>query len=366
MKILHFADMHLDSKLQSIYSDSRAKERRNELLVTFTRIIEYAQREGITIILISGDLFDSRNISTVTANVVLDAINGHPGIDFFYLRGNHDCDAFLSSIDVFPDNLHTFSRNWTTYSILNKVFIHGIEFIDEEDSRASETFIADPANLNIVMLHGQEIVSSGRDRTTVIDIRQFRNKGIDYMALGHVHTYKREQLDGRGIYCYSGCPEVRGFDEPGTHGFVVLDIDEDNRIIKDTFVPFDTRRLYEVSVDITGLTNSYEMCQRIRENINTTGVTEDDLLKIILTGEICIEDEKDTDYISKVFSDDYYAFRLEDNSSYKVDYGKYAMEASLKGEFVRLCMQDDTLEEEIREQIIKTGLDAISGGSNLC
>ena len=33
-----------------------------------------------------------------------------------------------------------------------------------------------------------------------------------------IHKYKKEKLDNRGVYCYSGCLEGRGFDECGEKG----------------------------------------------------------------------------------------------------------------------------------------------------
>jgi exonuclease SbcD len=56
-------------------------------------------------------------------------------------------------------------------------------------------------------------MSSSKDKTEVISLKELKNKAIDYLALGHIHSYKMEQLDSRGVYCYPGCLEGRGFDE---------------------------------------------------------------------------------------------------------------------------------------------------------
>ena len=91
---------------------------------------------------------------------------------------------------------------------------------------------------NIVVLHGQESEYSARDKAEIIHLTALKNKGIDYLALGHTHSYKKERLDARGVYCYPGCLEGRGFDECGEHGFVMLDIDELTGTIDSTFIPF--------------------------------------------------------------------------------------------------------------------------------
>ena len=63
-------------------------------------------------------------------------------------------------------------------------------------------------------------------------VSDYHYKNIDYLALGHIHKYKQAELDQRGVYCYSGCLEGRGFDECGEKGFVLLDIDEESLKLK--------------------------------------------------------------------------------------------------------------------------------------
>ena len=59
MKILHCADLHLDSKMTANLDKEKAKERKGEILRTFERMIRYAEEQEIAVILIAGDLFDT-------------------------------------------------------------------------------------------------------------------------------------------------------------------------------------------------------------------------------------------------------------------------------------------------------------------
>ena len=95
MKIIHTADLHLDSNLESNLSKSRAEERRNELLAMFRSIVGYAASNGVEAILIAGDLFDMCDVSKTALDVVISTIAGNPDIKFYYLRGNHDEGAFV-------------------------------------------------------------------------------------------------------------------------------------------------------------------------------------------------------------------------------------------------------------------------------
>ena len=57
MKILHCADIHLDSAMTANLDKDKARERRSELLASFKDMVGYAVKECIGVIIIAGDLF---------------------------------------------------------------------------------------------------------------------------------------------------------------------------------------------------------------------------------------------------------------------------------------------------------------------
>ena len=58
MKIIHCADLHLDSNMTSNLSREQAKQRKAELLATFERMIAYAKDNFVKAVIIAGDLYD--------------------------------------------------------------------------------------------------------------------------------------------------------------------------------------------------------------------------------------------------------------------------------------------------------------------
>lgn len=60
MKLIHCADLHLDSSMTTHLTKEKAKERKAELLASFNRMMEYADRENVSAVLIAGDLFDRK------------------------------------------------------------------------------------------------------------------------------------------------------------------------------------------------------------------------------------------------------------------------------------------------------------------
>ena len=266
MKIIHCADLHLDSQMTANLTKEQARERKREIIRTFTRMVEYAEKTGVRLIMISGDLFDTRNVSALARNTVRDMICTHPQIDFLYLRGNHDSDNFLSKLEEVPDNLLLFSDTWTAYRYGN-IVISGIELSENNRATVYNSLVLGHEDFNIVMMHGQAGDYACRTQAENISLNQLKNKNIDYLALGHVHTFMQDKLDNRGTWCYCGCLEGRGFDECGPKGFVLLDVDEQTCRAQMQFVQMAARTLYTLEVDVSNVMTTREAAERMEEAV---------------------------------------------------------------------------------------------------
>lgn len=359
MKLIHCADLHLDSRLNTHLTKEKAAERRRELTGNFCDMVDYATKNDISAILICGDMFDNSHVTAFTKNAVLRSIEENPGISFFILRGNHDSENFLGETENPPKNVFLFNDGWTMYDF-NGVKIYGAELLSGNAASLQQNFSPDPSDINIVMLHGQETASNPRDKTEIINLRLFKNKGINYLALGHIHEYKVESLDALGKYCYCGCLEGRGFDEKGEHGFVILDVDVEAKTVTDTFVPFAKRRIFIENVDVTGLNNTFGMASRITEHLKTCSATDSDMVKIVLTGEVDVECEKSIDFLEKNLEKEYYFVKVSDETSLKVNIESFLYDETLKGEFVRTVMNDSSLTPERKAEIVREGLSLFS------
>ena len=351
MKLIHCADLHLDARMESSLSKEKAKERRLELLRTFTRMVEQAAADGVDAVLICGDLFDAKTVSARAGNCVLDAVRQHPQMIFYYLQGNHDQNSFLKDLAVIPENLKTFREDWTSYA-LGDVVVTGAEASDGAWEGLADRLILDTDRVNIVMLHGMVTEYGGGG----FSLRSYRGRKIDYLALGHIHSYRQEKLDDRGIWCYPGCLEGRGFDECGLKGYVLLEIMD--KQVKAQFVPFAERTLHEVSVDVTGLLTQEEICRAVKAELD--GIPAGDLVKIVLRGEVPPEAEKDADWLRGWLEHDYYHLRVKDETRLLICPEDYQYDISLKGEFVRQVLASGmTLEE--KEQVLRLGIRALAG-----
>ena len=347
MKIIHCADIHLGSKMDSVLPREKADERRVEVRATFSRMIEYARKNGVRVILLAGDIFDSDRPLKKDKQFFYDAVRANPEIDFLYLRGNHDRGE--SYTENLP-NLKTFSNEWTGYSY-GGIVISGLEISAENCVSMYSTLNLNPRNKNIVMLHGQ---AGDRSQDGCINLLRLADKSIDYLALGHIHSHKSGRLDGRGVYSYSGCLEGRGFDEAGEKGFVLLDVGEG---ISAEFVPFARRTVFEVAVDVSTTKNAYGCYQML---ISTLNFPRDSLLKVALKGEIDYDDYRICKELEEQLSTDYYFVTVRNDTRKRLDLEKLAGEISLRGEFVRQVLASGYPDGRKRE-IIAAGLKALDG-----
>lgn len=340
VKIIHLADVHLGSKIESKLPKDKVEIRKSEVRQAFNKVINYANENSIKIILISGDLFDSARPLKKDKDFFYSVVKNNPDIDFIYLRGNHD--SLESFSDEEPSNLKKFSEKWKTYSY-GDVTVSGVEFSKENKSEVSCGLHLPPDSKNIVMLHG-----------SIEELPRLAEQNIDYLALGHIHGFSEVKLNIRGKSVYSGCLEGRGFDEIGVKGFVVLDTDT----MKYEFVKNSVRVIEEYTIDVSKATDSYEAYKII---CNEISLKKENLCLIKVCGEITFDGSSLAEDIEEYMSEKYFFVYVKNKTTEKINIEQLAEEISLKGEFVRIVLADTKYSEEEKERIISVGLKAFKG-----
>jgi DNA repair exonuclease SbcCD nuclease subunit len=177
VKIIHTADIHLGSKINS-FPKEVSIARKEEVRNSFKRMVDYANSNGVKAIIISGDLFDSDKPLVKDKEFFYSVVSNNPKIDFIYLKGNHD---ILGDAKQF-DNLKTFTNEWSSYQYGN-LLIFGVEMVKENATSIYSTLNLDGKYLNIVMLHGEVGDSSGLNK---INLSNFTFEFIDLPVLNKV------------------------------------------------------------------------------------------------------------------------------------------------------------------------------------
>ncbi len=343
MKIIHTGDLHLDSSLESNLNKEIAKQRRNELITSFLSLVEYAKSNEVDAIIIAGDMFDKDRQLLSTKKTILDCIKKNPYMDFLYLSGNHDKDSFIDSIDEIPNNLKVFGDNWTSFKY-NNVTITGMKTDSNSKSYMYDSLNLDKDSINIVVLHG--------DINNDIKLDMLKNKNIDYLALGHIHSYQDGKIDDRGDYAYCGCLEARGFDEEGMKGFVILDCK--NFKVSHQFIARSKRVLHNIELDITNISSGIDLINAAMKLVDS--ISPNDMLRITLIGTYNIDLDKRLDILDEKLNNMFFFASIKDNSHLKINKEDYKGELSLKGEFINMVLDSDI---DNKDQIIELGLKAL-------
>lgn len=384
VRLIHTADLHLDSAFSSRFSKEEAEERRRNLLIAWNKLLQYGIERKVQAILISGDLFDSPVVSRSTMEIFLSSIRKNPEISFFYLRGNHDTKNTFRFRDDLPKNLFLFSKEGKKYRLKEKLVLLGQEFygtesrseLPEEPEELVEEELLSPSSAkdavqsiwnlkeedcNILMLHG--VLREGGPEVQNeqgISLKQLSRYPIHYLALGHIHK-REEGKCGSLNYIYPGCLQGRGFDEEGEKGFYYVEIEEETKEIKAEFVPLKEGEFRIIPIFLSEEDGTLDTEEKIRESLKKEGAEAKDSLRIILKGEKRAEEERNLRYLEKQLEEEYAYIEIKEETKLKLRKEEFIHEKGLKGEFLRMVSESESLSEEEKEKLMILGIGLLQG-----
>lgn len=355
MRLLHAADLHLDSPFRGLSVD-KARERRRESRDLLDRMADLANARAVDAVLLSGDLFDSAHVYRETLEGMARSL-GRIACPVLIAPGNHDPYHSRSpyrQVD-WPENVHLFTER-----IIERVefpfgIIYGAAFTAEEQLESLLAgFTAPPSDKpQVLCLHAD--LSPGPYNP--ITKEQIAASGLTYLALGHIHQYGGLQRQGDTCYAYPGCPEGRGFDELGEKGALLVEAEPG--CVRAEFIPLCRRRYEIVEVDVT------DTDPRERMEAAVAPYSAGDILRVVFTGETG-EAGVDLAALETAFAHRFYSLELRDKTRVGEDIWRRAEEDSLRGLFLRELRQQyekagDEGERTKIVQAVRFGLAAMDG-----
>jgi DNA repair protein SbcD/Mre11 len=298
MRILHAADIHLDSPLSGLAA--RAGARADELVGATRRafwgLIDYAIEAEIALVLIAGDLYDGDWKDFSTGLFFMDAMARleRAGIRVALIKGNHDAENLMTRSLRHPPNVKVFRADRPETWKLDDlgIAIHGQSFPrrDVTDNIALAYPEAQPGFLNIGLLHTAADGKLGQQHAPYApcSVAELAAKGYDYWALGHVHT--RAVLSEAPWIVFPGNLQGRHANEAGAKGATLLTV-EDREIRSVEPVILDVVRWARITIDLTGCGDYDEACGRIRDGISRAAGQADGRTlasRLTLTGKTSI------------------------------------------------------------------------------
>lgn len=363
MKILHAADLHLDSPFHALDRE-RAAQRRAEQRSLLLRIADIALKQSADIAVFAGDLFDSDDPFTETGLLLAQALSSLP-MPVFIAPGNHDWFGPRSAWTKlrFGPNVHLFSDSDIKCVELPAfgARIWGTAFTGRSRPAPLVGFEAekDGDTVDIMVLHG-EVGVPGSPYGAVSE-QDLARSGMDYVALGHIHTYSGLKQAGNTYYAWPGCPEGRGFDEPGVKGIVMAEVAPGSCRLE--FIPVEGRRYEIVEVDIT---DSENLIDTVAAAVGDG--TGNDIYRVRLTGETAYP--PDVLALRRALENRFYGLELRDETRPRRELWAGAGTDSLRGLFLTQLYEKyqasaNETEKERIAQAARWGIRAMENGEEL-
>ena len=360
MKFIHIADMHFDSPFVNLSDKENLGDlRRLEQRKVFKKVIEYIKENGIRYLFISGDLYEQKYVKKSTIEYINNLFKEIPETKIFISPGNHDPYIKNSYYNKFNwnENVKIFGAKIEKIE-LEDADIYGYGFDDFycKNSGVENINIENKEKLNILVIHasldGGTIENS---EYNPISRKILKEKGFDYVALGHIHKLDYNQEENQNIV-YPGSIVSLGFDELGNHGMIVGNLEKEKIDLE--FVPLDETEFKLYEIDVTEFISKEDLI----ENINELNFEENNLIEIILIGKRNFEIDRYELY--KLISNDK-IIKIKNKTKINYDLNKLANENTLKGLFAKEMLKklnDENLsiyEKEIVEKAIEIGFDAL-------
>jgi len=255
-KFLHTADIHLDSPLRGLenYEDAPVEQIRQATRRAFDNVIELAIEEGVSFLLIAGDLYDGdwKDYNTGLFFINCMAKLKKAGIRVFLVSGNHDAASQITKTLQLPDNVTQFPSHKPSTKIIEdlNVAIHGQSY---KNRAVNENLVLDfplrkESYFNVGLLHTSLSGRQGHEPYAPCTVDDLSSKGYDYWALGHVHLFETVSHDP--LIVFPGNIQGRHIKETGAKSVTLVSV-EDSLIVGVQQRDVDVLRWSHAEVDVS-------------------------------------------------------------------------------------------------------------------
>lgn len=371
--MIHTSDVHVGAPFE--FLGLKGEEQRRTILETFESIISLAVKDGYSLLVVAGDLFDSAySVAESDLSFVLRCLGeAGPGCSVILLPGSHD---YWSPGAVYERERSRFEGcgNVTVLSPARRtagfpdlsVAVHGNPLTspswDERPMAGLEP--SGDFTWNIAVAHGSvEGASAAADSVELPICAAELGSGFDYVALGHWHSYN----EIRPGAVYSGSPELIARDQKGAGSVASVTLCEG--AVKVERIPVGRRRIEVVEADCTGLRTTEELVARIER---TVPKNEDLVLELSLRGMLEADTAVDIRLALRELERSYFSVRSSGEPVTRRMPQEELLqipEETVAGKFVRIMMERieraEGEERETLEEALQVGYQLFKGRNPL-
>ncbi len=359
LRLLHFADLHLDRSFASerLYGVG-AQRRREDLRSALQRIVERARQAQADLITCGGDLFEHDHVTRETASFILQTL-GEAGLPVLIAPGHADPAVPSSPYRYlrWPENVRVATHEeLRPYRYKNfQIWTAGFMRPDMPDAPLRD-FPRRDEGAHLLLLHASDMsqVPQGVTPYKPILPAQVVEAGFKHALLGHYH----DATTGESI-TYPGSPEPLGWNESGRHCTALVTVDDDGSV-QVVLDDINERQFVQETIDITGLTSVEHVRNAVvamREGKHLNGA----VIRATLVGERDRALTLDPQTLTLECSDGFAYLEFLDRSRVSHDLDAAAQEFTSRGEMVRQLVdhkQGSRQEEQAVGRALQLALDA--------
>jgi len=361
VRLLHFADLHLDAPFAWAPPETARLRRRNRRDV-LVRILQLADAEQVDAIMCGGDLFEHDRFTPDTVEFLRDSF-ARTDRPIYLAPGNHDWYSDRSPyarVD-WPSNVHVF----TEARLVPVTLADGLTLWGAAHRAPANTdgffgaFRPDRAGVHLALAHASERSvlgwqEAGKQPHAPFDDDELTAADITHAFLGHYHLARDAER-----YTYPGNPDPLEFGEEGERGAVVATIQPDGSVERVRH-SVAVSAVHDLLVPLDGCAHSDDVRAAVAAAISGVG----GCVRITLTGELPSGVEIDLRDLHRLGGHlDGLLVRAE---GLKVAYDLEALaeEVTVRGQFVRDALRE-IADPDQRRRVVITGLRALEGRADL-
>jgi len=291
LRLLHTADVHLGARHADLGEAAVAQRERQ--FAAFVRTIDLALAEGVDVVLIAGDLFDSnvqprRSVERVAAELrrlVAGRIRTviTPGTHDVYDRASvyraHDLPAMAAPRDegmvtvLTPEQPSAFLATCDVAVVGRPFPTKRAPFGPLREPRIAEGL---PGRWKVGLFHAALAIPGRTDGDdVVITPAEIAASGLDYVALGHWHAAQSARAGGV-TWAYSGAPEPVAVDQDRAGNVLLVTLDEQDG--RRTVVVEERRvgrtRFERLDLDAAAIDSQPALIERLLARADTDAVLD--------------------------------------------------------------------------------------------
>ena len=276
LRFVHAADLHLDSPFRGIRNEAPphvADALHRATFEAYENIISLCLRERVDALLVAGDIYDGADRSLRAQLKFVDGLSrlDAAGIRSFVCHGNHDpLDGWEARLDL-PLGCVRFGPEVSSVPVFaddpDRALVHGVSYPTREVRENLTSRFGGPmaSGFNIGLLHANVGGNTDHDSYASCSVADLVETGMDYWALGHVHT-RQVLRQERPTVVYPGNSQGRSPRETGERGVYLVEVDDFGGVNLD-FRPVDVVRWDELEVSITGLEAEQDLLDAVEREL---------------------------------------------------------------------------------------------------